>query len=40
VENDGISDGDEVYLMENPLSANSIDIYIVQLEAKGVTVEY
>jgi hypothetical protein len=40
VDNEGLSTGDEVYLSENPLSPDSINIYIPQLEARGVTVEY
>jgi len=40
VENAGLSEGDSVVLYGNPLSSDSIDIYIPQLEARGVTVEY
>ena len=40
VENSGLSDGDAVDLSGNPLSAASIDVYIPQLEARGVFVEY
>jgi hypothetical protein len=40
VDNGGLSTGDEVYLSENPLSPDSINIYIPQLEARGATVEY
>jgi len=38
VDNNGLSGGDKVYLEENPLSSDSINIYIPQLEARGVTV--
>ena len=40
VENSGLSDGDFVDLFNNPLSTTSVDVYIPQLEARGVTVEY
>ena len=40
VENGGLSQGDSVVLYGNPLSSDSINIYIPQLEARGVTVEY
>jgi len=40
VANSGLSDGDTVDLTDNPLSAESIDVYIPQLEARGVTVVY
>jgi Leucine-rich repeat (LRR) protein len=40
VDNEGISAGDEVYLSGNPLSSDSIEIYIPQLQARGVTVSY
>jgi len=40
VENEGLTVGDEVYLADNPLSDDSINIYIPQLEARGVTVDY
>jgi len=40
VENEGLIDGDWVYLRSNPLSSDSINIYIPQLEARGVTVYY
>ena len=39
VENSGLSDGGTVDLSGNPLSATSIDVYIPQLRARGVTVE-
>jgi len=38
VDNEGLSEGDRVYLMGNPLSSDSINIYIPQLRARGVTV--
>jgi len=40
VQNEGLGTGDEVALNENPLSPDSINIYIPQLEARGVTVDY
>jgi Leucine-rich repeat (LRR) protein len=40
VDNEGISEGDTVDLDENPLSSDSINIYIPQLEARGVNVDY
>jgi hypothetical protein len=40
VENSGLSVGDKVYLGDNPLSTTSINVYIPQLEARGVTVTY
>ena len=38
VSNPGISAGDSVSLTGNPLNTNSIDIYIPQLQARGVEV--
>ena len=40
VDNSGLADGDDVYLNSNPLSETSINTYIPQLEARGVTVYY
>jgi len=40
VDNEGLSEGDEVYLTGNPLSWYSINIYIPQLETRGVIVDY
>jgi hypothetical protein len=40
VVNQGISEGDHVALWANPLSSDSIGIYIPQLELRGVTVDY
>jgi hypothetical protein len=40
VENEGLSHGNEVHLEGNPLSLDSINIYIPQLEARGVTIVY
>jgi Leucine-rich repeat (LRR) protein len=40
VENAGLGAGDTVDLKLNPLSSDSITIYIPQLEARGVTVRY
>ncbi len=38
VDNVNVGDGDAVYLQNNPLSDTSINTYIPQLEARGVTV--
>ena len=40
VENSGLSDGATVSLSGNPLSTTSIDVYIPQLEERGVDVTY
>jgi len=40
VDNTGMSAGDKVTLHGNPLNTDSIDIYIPQLEARGVEVYY
>ena len=40
VDNPGLGEGDAIYLHYNPLSSDSINIYIPQLEARGVTVSY
>ena len=40
VDNPGISEGDSVYIYDNPLNANSIDNYVLQLEDRGVFVFY
>jgi len=40
VDNPGLSQGDKVYLLNNPLSSSSTITYIPQLEVRGVTVEY
>ncbi len=40
VNNTGMDDGDEVWLTDNPLSDTSINDYIPQLKARGVTVYY
>jgi len=40
VENEGLGAGDGVYLYGNPLSSDSVNIYIPQLEARGVDVGY
>jgi len=40
VDNEGLSEWDDVYIQENPLSLASINIYIPQLEERGVNVEY
>ena len=36
VDNTGLSNGDQVYLEDNPLSDTSIEVYIPQLKARGV----
>jgi Leucine-rich repeat (LRR) protein len=40
VDNPGLGEGDLVSLSNNPLSSDSINIYIPQLEARGVGVRY
>lgn len=40
VQNNGIDDGDNIEMKDNPLSDTSINTYIPQLEARGVTVIY
>jgi len=40
VENSGLSDGDSVYLKDNPLSSTSVNVYIPQLRERGVTVHW
>ena len=40
VNNTGLSEGDTVHLEDNPLSSESVDVYIPQLEARGVDVSY
>jgi hypothetical protein len=40
VDNPGLTQGDKVYLSNNPLSSTSTDTYIPQLKARGVIVEY
>jgi Leucine-rich repeat (LRR) protein len=40
VANSGLSAGDIVNLSGNPLSTTSVDVYIPQLEERGVVVEY
>jgi Leucine-rich repeat (LRR) protein len=40
VQNEGLGTGDQIYLGSNPLSSDSINIYIPQLKARGVTVDY
>jgi len=38
VANSGLSEGDTVALKGNPLSSTSLDVYIPQLEQRGVIV--
>jgi hypothetical protein len=38
--NAGLGDGDLLYLQGNPLSAESINVHIPALQARGVTVVY
>jgi len=40
VQNDGLGEGDVVWLWGNPLSAASRNTYIPELKARGVTVNY
>jgi hypothetical protein len=40
VDNPGLGEGDGVILVNNPLSEESINVYIPELEARGVTIEY
>ena len=40
VDNPGLGEGDTVDLRSNPLSSDSTDVYIPQLQARGVTVYY
>lgn len=40
VENSGLSSGHFVYLTDNPLSTRSLDVYIPQLEERGVDVSW
>jgi Leucine-rich repeat (LRR) protein len=40
VDNSGLSEGDVVYLQDNPLSSTSTNVYIPQLEKRGVNVLY
>lgn len=40
VQNEGLGEGDAVYLRGNPLSWNSIHVYIPELRARDVTVVY
>ena len=40
IDNPGLGEEDGVQLTDNPLSSDSINIYIPQLEARGVTVYY
>jgi internalin A len=40
LDNEGLSEGDQIDLRENPLSSDSISIYIPELEARGVIVTW
>jgi len=40
LDNPGLGEGDDVILVNNPLSEESVNVYIPELEARGVTVEY
>jgi len=40
VQNAGLAEGDKIYLGTNPLNSDSINMYIPQLEARGVIVGY
>jgi hypothetical protein len=40
VQNEGLGEGDAIYLQGNPLSWESVNIYIPELRGRGVTVVY
>jgi Leucine-rich repeat (LRR) protein len=40
VENEGLSEGDYLCLTKNPLSSDSVNVYIPQLQVRGVTVPW
>jgi len=40
LQNVGLGTGDAVSLWDNPLGEDSLNIYIPQLRARGVTVNY
>jgi hypothetical protein len=40
VDNPGLGEGDEVDLRNNPLGSDSINIYLPELQARGVTIDY
>jgi Leucine-rich repeat (LRR) protein len=40
VHNEGLGTGDHIYLERNPLSSDSVNIYIPELRARGVAVDY
>ncbi len=40
VDNTGLGEGDYLFLQSNPLTSDSINVYIPELEARGVTVYY
>ena len=40
VQNEGLGEGDAIYLWGNPLSWDSVNLYIPELKGKGVTVVY
>ena len=40
VDNDGLGEGDNIMLDNNPLSTQSIDVHIPALQARGATVSY
>jgi uncharacterized repeat protein (TIGR02543 family) len=40
LDNPGLGDGDDVILVNNPLSEESVNVHIPELETRGVTVEY
>ncbi len=40
VDNIGLTQGEFVYVYNNPLSTTSVDVYIPQLEARGVLIDY
>jgi len=40
VKNEGFGEGDAIYLRGNPLSWDSINVYVAELKGRGVTVTY
>jgi len=40
VGNEGLAAGDEIYVQENPLSSDSMNLYIPELQARGVSMLY
>jgi len=40
VDNPGLGEGDHVSLGDNPLSSDSVNVYLPELRDRGVTVDY